>query len=74
MISIYFSIRSESPHNDPTLHKRTFLGTHFGTGNFLDTIRNKRMTFKINCTFISSYSLFMKGDCNQGGFGGHPHV
>ena len=64
MIPIFFSIRSESPHNDPTLHQRTFLGTHNGTGNFLDTSRNKSMTFKINCTFISSYSLFMQGDCN----------
>lgn len=64
MIPIYFSIRSESPNNDPTLHKRTCLGTHNGTCKFLDTIRNKRMTFKINCTFISSDSLSMQGDCN----------
>ena len=26
--------------------------------NVLDTIRNRSVTFRINCTFISSYSLF----------------
>ena len=25
--------------------------------NVLDTIRNRSVTFRINCTFISSYSL-----------------
>ena len=40
-----------------------FLGRTILIANFLDTIRNKSMTCKINCTFISSYSLFMQGDC-----------
>ena len=41
-----------------------FLGRTMVLVIFLDTNRNKSMTFKINCTFISSYSLFMQGDCN----------